>query len=230
MANSLLPDLNSEQTETKKSKAAKIIAEFDYDNTNSEVDGAMKTFQYNFSSKRWILSIVAYSLLMIAAVVMIIVDPTMYFVYAALLICIGGLYLSVTAKKRMRKKVIQALDSMDPETYHCRIYPKKIEIETLIRPRENTKKDDPESSEKSADDSEEAAENSESSEGSEIKPIMSVFTFKEDMLDFAENRDSLLLVVGRRQFYCFPKRCLTEEQQNTIRDFLSENTGNMFGS
>ena len=134
MANSLLPDLSAEQ-EKNKAKSAKIIAEFDYDNTNSEVDGAMKTFQYKFSSKRGTLAIAAYSLLLIAAVVMAVFNPRMYPVYAAILICAGGLFLSVTAKKRMRKKVIQALDSMDPETYHCCIFDDKIEIETIIQPK-----------------------------------------------------------------------------------------------
>lgn len=212
MANSLLPDLGAEQSKKK----ANIVAEFDYDNTNSEVDGAMKTFQYKFSSKRGVLAIVAYSLLLIAAVVMVILNPTMYFVYAAILICAGGLFLSVTAKKRMRKKVIQALDSMDPETYHCRLFDDKVEIETIIQPKEATEAAD---SEANDDQPEEKPEN---------KPIMSVFSFKEDTLDFAENRDSMLLVVARRQFYCFPKRCMTEEQQNIVRDHLSEKTGTAF--
>lgn len=217
MANSLLPDLGAEQIEKKSKKA--IIAEFDYDNSNSEVDGAMKTFQYKFSSKRWILSIAAYSLLLIASLVMVILNPTMYFVYAAILICIGGLILSSTAKLRMRKKVIQALDSMDPETYHCRLYDDKIEIETVIRPKEVLETEDREATDTKADKPEEKPEN---------QPIMSIFSFKEDMLDFAENRDSLLLIVARRQFYCFPKRCMTEEQQNIVKNHLLEKTGPMF--
>ena len=212
MANSLLPDLSAEQ-EKKKSKSAKIIAEFDYDNTNSEVDGAMKTFQYKFSSKRGVLAIAAYSLLLAAAVVMVVLNPTMYPVYAAILVCAGGLFLSVTAKKRMRKKVIQALDSMDPETYHCCIFDDKIEIETIIQKKEAVSQGSEENEEKSAE---------------EIKPIKSVYKFREDMLEFAENRDSLLLVVARRQFYCFPKRCMTEEQQNIVREHLSEKTGQFF--
>lgn len=215
MANSLLPDLNAENSE-KKSKSAKIMAEFDYDNTNSEVDGAMKTFQHKFSSKRGILAIVAYSLLLAAAIVMVILNPTMYPVYAAILVCAGGLFLSVTAKKRMRKKVIQALDSMDPETYHCSLFDDKIEIETIIKPK-NT---DDVYGEKESINEETSPEKTE--------PIKSVFKFRDGMLDFAENRDSLMLVVARRQFYCFPKRCMTEEQQNIVREHLSEKTGQFF--
>ena len=212
MSNSLLPDLISEQGK-KNSKSVKIIAEFDYDNTNSEVDSAMKTFQYKFSSKRGVLAIVAYSLLLVAAVVMVVLNPTMYPVYAAIIICAGGLFLSVTAKKRLRKKVIQALDSLAPETYHCCIFDDKVEIETIIQQKTEEK---------------EQLEINDDNSAEEIVPIKSVFKFKEDMLDFAENRESMLLVVARRQFYCFPKRCLTEEQQNIVREHLSEKTGQFF--
>ena len=212
MANSLLPDLGAEQGEKKSKKA--IIAEFDYDNTNSEVDGAMKTFQYRFSSKRWILSIVAYSLLLIAAVVMLIFNPTMYFVYAAVLVCLGGLFLSATAKRSMSKKVMQALDSMDPETYHCRLYEDKIEIETVICHKEDSKADD------GGDDSDKPDNSDE--------PMMSVYDFNVGFLDFAENRESFLLVVAKKQFHCFPKRCLTEEQQEIVREHLTNKTGPLY--
>lgn len=204
MANSLLPDLNTEQK--TKSDNTGIIAEFDYDNTNAEVDGAMKTFQYKFSSKRWIMSVVGYSVLLAAAVVMVILNPEMYVVYAAILVCAGGLFLSLTSKRRMRKKIIQALDSMDPETYHCRIFPDKIEIKTIIQPKEKP------------------AENIDGGSESVPEPVMSVYDFKTGFLDFAENHDSFLLVVARKQFHCFPKRCLSEEQCETVRKTLSEKT------
>lgn len=206
MGNSLLPDLGKDQSE----KRSNVIVEFDYDNTNAEVDGAMKTFQYMFSSKRGVLSIAAYSLLLVAAVVMIILNPTMYALYAALLVCLGGLFLAVTAKKRMRKKVIQALESLPPETYHCRVYSERVEIETTIRPRENS----------------DVGNNAEpdTAEKEEAKPVMSVYDFKTGYLDFAENSESYLLVVARRQFHCFPKRCLTDEQKDVFKKTLSEKT------
>lgn len=203
MANSLLPDLGNLNSGQEK-KRSELIVEFDYDNTNAEVDGAMKTFQYKFASKKGLLSIVAYSLLLVAAIVMIIINPTMYLLYAALLVILGGLFLAVTAKKRMRRKVIQALESLPPETYHCRIFPDKVEIETNIRSKENI--DD------NGDDS-----------GPE--PVMSVYDFSTGFLDFAENHESFLLVVAGRQFHCFPKRCLSDEQQGVVRNILIEKTG-----
>lgn len=210
MGNSLLPDLKTEQSKNKRSEA---LVEFDYDNTNAEVDGAMKTFQYNFASKRGTLSIAAYSLLLVLVIVMLVINPTMYVLYAALVICLGGFFLSVTAKKRMRKKVIQALDSMDPETYHCRLFQEKIEIETIIKHTENSPED------QNSEDPEAQSEQSD-----EDKPIMTVYDFKVGYLDFAENHDSYLLVVARKQFHCFPKRCLTEEQQEIFKNTLIDKT------
>lgn len=208
MGNGLLPDLKAEQSEKKKPEA---LVEFDYDNTNAEVDSAMKTFQYNFSSKKGILSIAAYSLLLVLVIVMLVINPTMYVLYAALLICLGGLFLAVTAKKRMRKKVIQALDSLPPETYHCRLFSEKIEIETIIKLREKSENNDP-------------GETENTEEAQEIEPVMSVYNFSVGYLDFAENHESYLLVVARKQFHCFPKRCLTEEQREIFKNTLVDKT------
>lgn len=208
MGNGLLPDLNDFKSGQSEKKKPEILAEFDYDNTNAEVDGAMKTFQHSFGSKRGILSVAAYSLLLVLAVIMLIVNPTMYVLYAALVVCLGGFFLSVTSKKRMRKKVIQALESLPPETYHCRIFPDKIEIKTIICSNENL-----------------GNIGDESEAEPEPEPVMSVYDFSKGFLDFAENSDSFLLVVARKQFHCFPKRCLTEEQKNIVRDTLIEKTG-----
>ena len=192
---SLLPDLNKEQS----AKKPELIAQFDYDNTNEEVDGAMKTFQQQFSSKKGKLAIAAYGLMSVAALVGIIFNPTAVVLYFALALCAGGLIFSLTEKKRTRKKVIEALSGMNPESYSCAIYPEKVEIETIIKPKDGVDIDG----------------------GSEELPVLkSVFKFGEAILNFAENKESLLMIVNGRQIYCFPKRCLTEEQQNTVREFL----------
>ena len=193
----MLPDLNKEQS----AKKTELIAQFDYDNTNEEVDGAMKTFQQKFSSKKGKLAIAAYGLMSVAALVGIIFNPTAVVLYFALALCVGGLVFSLTEKKRTRKKGIEALSGMNPESYSCTVYPEKIEIETIIKPKEGVEID---------------------GEAEELPTLKSVFKFGVDILNFSENKDSLLLVVNGRQIYCFPKRCLTEEQQNTVREFLTK--------
>lgn len=200
ISSSLLPDLNKEQAVKK----GEPIVSFSYDNTLDETDGAMKSFQQRFARKRSGLSIAAYSLLLLAVVIGIIMNPTAVPLYIALAFGVLGLAYTLTDKKRTRKKIISALKDMNPEEYRCTIYPEKIELETIIKPKENEVdvKIDEEKDEKI------------------ITPLKTVFKFGDDLLNFAENEDSLLLIFNRRQIYCFPKRCLSKEQEDTVRDFL----------
>lgn len=204
----------------KKKKNQRIIADFSYDNSLDETDDAMKTFQKRFSSKRGKLSVIAYSLLAVAAIAAIIFNPTQVVLYISLAFCIFGLVYTLTDKKRMRSRVLDTLSKMKPEDYHCTIFDDKIEIETIIRENEDN------FAEEKSTPAEENVENpdniEENSEEKPVEPIKSVFKFGEDMLDFIESERSLLLILARRQIYCFPKRCLSEEQQNAVRDFLTK--------
>lgn len=203
----------------KKKKNQRIIADFSYDNSLEETDDALKTFQKRFSSKRGKLSVIAYSLLAAAAIAAIIFNPTQIVLYISLAFCIFGLVYTLTDKKRMRSRVIDTLSKMKPEDYHCTIYDDKIEIETIIRENENNFADEKSTQ---AEENVENPDNIEDNEEKPVEPIKSVFKFGEDMLDFIESERSLLLILARRQIYCFPKRCLSEEQQSEIRDFLTK--------
>lgn len=230
-----MPDLKKQELErkaeeTRAEKARPVIAEFSYDNTLEETDAAMKTYQQHFASKRGRLSIAAYSLLGAAAIVGIVITPTQIVLYLALAFCAFGLYFTFTDKKRMRAKVLETLKNMNPEEYHCRILENKIEIETVIKPKpeeidSSKKKLDVElDANDSLDASKEAAESVSDEETSEEdnKPIKSVFIFGADMLDLLENDGALLLILARRQIYCFPKRCLGDNAVKTVRDFLEK--------
>lgn len=203
----------------KKKKNQRIIADFSYDNSLEETDDALKTFQKRFSSKRGKLSVIAYSLLAAAAIAAIIFNPTQIVLYISLAFCIFGLVYTLTDKRRMRSRVIDTLSKMKPEDYHCTIYDDKIEIETIIRENENNFADEKSTP---AEENVENPDNIEDNEEKPVEPIKSVFKFGEDMLDFIESERSLLLILARRQIYCFPKRCLSEEQQSEIRDFLTK--------
>ena len=211
----------------KTKKQQKIIAEFSYDNSLEETDDAMKTFQKRFSSRRGKLSVFAYSLLAVAAIVAIVFNSTQGFnatqivLYFALAFCSFGLYYSLTEKKRMRRKVLETLKRMSPEDYYCRIFDNRIEIETVIKKPEVSENEEKKADEEVSEDVGNE-ENTQDAPQKEDEPIKSVFRFGEDMLDFLESDMSLLLILARRQIYCFPKRCLSDEQQSAIRDFLTE--------
>lgn len=202
-----MPDLaKMADTDKKNKKEQEPIAKFSYDNTADETDGAMKSFQKRFSKKRGRASMIAYLLLSLAVIVGIVFNPTAVPLYFALAFCGFGLFYTLTDQKRTRKRVIKALEDMNPEEYCCTIYPEKIELETVIKPKVN---------EVDLKIDEEADEEI-------ITPLKTVFRFGEDLLNFSENDESLLLIFNRRQIYCFPKRCLTTDQEDRIRDFLIE--------
>ncbi len=199
----LIPDLSSNNNESKI-----LLLSFSYDNTLEEIDGAMRSYQHKYGGKRCAIVIAAYSILTVAAIVLIILEPQNILLYIALAFCLFNLYFNFTDKKRMRKKIIDAIKDTNPEDYTASVYEDRIEIDTIIRPKENEIK----------------IENENDKEIENISPIKNVFLFGKDMLDFAENDDSLLLIVARRQTYCFPKRCLTKEQEEQLRNILQEKT------
>lgn len=201
-----MPDIAKITNAEKKKAEQEPIAKFSYDNTMDETDGAMKSFQKRFAKKRGRASLIAYILLTVAVGVGIAFNYKAVPLYFALAFCVFGLFYTATDQKRTRKRVIRALEDMNPEEYCCTIYPEKIELETVIKPKVN---------EVEVKIDEEADEEI-------ITPLKTVFRFGEDLLNFSENDDSLLLIFNRRQIYCFPKRCLSKDEEDKIRDFLIE--------
>ena len=209
ISNGLIPDLGSMADETADNSAVEKnnepVVKFNYDNTLEEIDGAMKSFQAHFKSKRNIFSIVAYSLITAAVIVSIVINPTSVFAYAALLFCAIGLIYSVTDRTRARKRTIDALRDMNPEDYVAIFYDDRIEIDTVIKPKTN----------------EVRVKIDEQADDEAISPLKTTFVLGQDLLEFIENDESLLLVFNRQQIYCFPKRCLSMEQESEVRDFLT---------
>lgn len=201
-----MPDLSDMKSENKTEKDAAPIFEFSYDNTLDETDGAMKSFQKRFGRKKNRASLIAYICLSVAVIVGIIFNQGAVPLYIALAFCAFGLYYNITDQKRTRKHVLKALEDMNPEEYRCTVYSDRMELETIIKPKEN---------EVDLKIDEEADEEI-------ITPLKTVFRFGVDLLDFTENEESMLLIYNRRQIYCFPKRCLSGEEEDKIRDFLTE--------
>lgn len=205
ISNGLLPDLGENIGENREEP----IVSFSYDNTLEEIDGAMKTYQQHFRSRRNTFAMIAYSLLTAAVVVAIVLDPKNILAYGALIFCAWGLYYSLTDKKRTRRKTIDALKDMNPEDYRASFYENRVEIETLVREKTN----------------EVALKIDEDADEEIISPLKNVFRYADDVLEFFENDESLLLVYNKHQIYCFPRRCMTTEQENEIQKLLTDRLG-----
>lgn len=205
ISNGILPDLGDLNEDKQPEKEETPLFEFSYDNTLEEIDGAMKSFQSRFKNRRHTLSVVAYAVIGAAVIVAIIMNPEQFFAYAALIFCLVGLFYSLTDKKRARAKTLEALRDMNPEDYKATFYGDRIEIETLIKPKEN----------------EVHVKIDEEADDEIISPLKTTFIPGSDLLEFIENDESLLLIFNRQQIYCFPKRCLSVEQERAVRDYLT---------
>lgn len=203
ISNGILPDFG-EIRETD-SIADEPLLKFSYDNTLEEIDSAMKSFQQTYKSKRGFFMILAYAALTIAVLVAIIMNPTSVLAYAALIFCGTGLVFSLTEKKRARKRTLDALRDMNPEDYTAAFFNDKIEIETVIKAKEN----------------EVHVKLDENVDDEIISPLKTTFIIGQDLLEFIENDESLMLIFNRQQIYCFPKRCFSMEQESEVRDFLT---------
>lgn len=188
----LLPDLNSE----KAQKANEPLLSFSYDNNSSETDEAMRTFRKMFGSKRGVIMTAAYIVMMIAAIVLIVFNPKQPVLYLAIGLCVVFLVLTVSAPSRKRKKIIKRIESMPPEDYECELFSDKIIIKTFIR---------------------------ENAEVKQSESVIQTLPFRGDyLMDFAENDSAILLFVNGSTFFCFPKRCLSAEQLDKLRELLSK--------
>lgn len=205
ISNGILPDLGDLNEDKQPKKEETPLFEFSYDNTLEEIDGAMKSFQSRFKNRRHTLSVVAYAVIGAAVIFAIIMNPEQFFAYAALIFCLVGLFYSLTDKKRARAKTLEALRDMNPEDYKATFYGDRIEIETLIKPKEN----------------EVHVKIDEEADDEIISPLKTTFIPGSDLLEFIENDESLLLIFNRQQIYCFPKRCLSVEQEGAVRDYLT---------
>ena len=205
ISNGILPDLGDLNEDKQPKKEETPLFEFSYDNTLEEIDGAMKSFQSRFKNRRHTLSVVAYAVIGAAVIVAIIMNPEQFFAYAALIFCLVGLFYSLTDKKRARAKTLEALRDMNPEDYKATFYGDRIEIETLIKPKEN----------------EVHVKIDEEADDEILSPLKTTFIPGSDLLEFIENDESLLLIFNRQQIYCFPKRCLSVEQEGAVRDYLT---------
>ena len=190
---SLLPDLE----ETEKQSNLPVLT-FSYDNTSAETDEAIRTFRKTFGSKRgWIMT-AAYIVMLIASVVLLVFNPMQPVLYLALGLCVVFLTLTISAPSRKRKKLVKRIESMPPEDYVCELYSDKVIIKTYIREQDGQKVENPD-------------------------PVIQLFPFRgEYLLDLDENKSAVLLFVNGSSFFCFPKRCLTEEQRAKLLEVLGK--------
>ena len=97
--------------------------------------------------------------------------------------------------------------------------------ETVIVDTDSAEEEQSEEKTEAAEEETEAVENSEESienEGEESETVVSNYYFGSDLMEAMENDRMFLLFVNKHLIYIYPKRCLTDEEQLTLREIFTD--------
>ncbi len=190
-----------------------------YDMELSEIGEGFKLFQKKYQLKRTIIFTIVYAIASVLGIDMIIRNPQNFYGYLLIGLGIGLIFMQWYRPVMIRKKLLNTLSSMTQETYETEIFSDRIQITTRVLAEEN-KEAETESAEENAEE-EASAEDSEEAEVQE-EAVVSTFFFGSDLLDAMENEKMFLLFVNRSLIYIYPKRCLTDEEQDTMREIFTD--------
>lgn len=180
-----------------------------YDMSLEEINDGYKLFWRKYQLKRTIIYTIAYLIALVLGVDLLLKNSNWF--YGAIICGLAlGLIVDAWLKPgRVRKKLINTISGMAQESYISEFYGDRVQITTEILSENNA--DD------NADDN--TADNSDNEV--EQESVVTNLYFGSDYLDALENEQMFLLFVNKSNIYIYPKRCLSEEQQNTLRDILT---------
>ncbi len=173
------------------------LLSFEYTITNEEEGEAFTVFQKKFVYKKnWIKSI----LFGIAAVLFIISaarNPSQALNYILCALCLAMIFIIWYNTKKIKSSLLDALKLVENDRYIFTLYKYKFKIETIIP--------------------EEEKENSEE-EIPDVEP--KIYDFSDLSLKAYEDTDKFLLILKKQTIYVLPKRCMTQEQIDILRNTL----------
>lgn len=205
------------------------LLKISYNMELSEIGEGFKLFYKKYQMKRSIIFTIVYGIATILGIDMIIRNWQNFYGYLLVGIGVGLIFMQWYRPVAIRKKLIATLSSMSQESYETEIFNDKLTITTIVAPEETVvvsesgEKAEVKEEEKASDETDvEGSEYSEDAENSESETVVSTFYFGSDLMEAMENDDMFLLFVNKSLIYIYPKRCLTEEEQNTLRDIFTD--------
>lgn len=201
------------------------LLKISYNMELSEIDEGFKLFYKKYQLKRTIIFTIVYAIAAVLGVDMVIRNPQNFYGYLLIGIGIGLIFMQWYRPVMIRKKLINTLSSMSQETYETEIFSDKITITTIVEETAEEVEKSEEASEEATDTEEKAEEaegEAEENVSSEPEAVVSHFYFGSDLMDAMENEKMFLLFVNKSLIYIYPKRCLTEDEQNTLRDIFTD--------
>jgi hypothetical protein len=164
-----------------------------YDNELHEIETAARMFWYKYALRRTVMLSFVFAILV--AVMIIRISMGQGIIAWILMGLSAGFLANLWLKpRRQRKKLLFALDMMYQEKYEAAFCDNAIEIETLI--------------------------NSESEEHEQIEK--SRYDLATEELYSVETAELFLLYINRWSTVVFPKRCMSEQEIESLRTYFEE--------
>ena len=195
-----------------------LLLKIKYSMTLDEIGEGFSLFQKKYQFKRNIIYTVVYLIALVLGVDFVIRDNANFYGYLLIGIAGGMTFLTWYKPVMIKRKLLATLSSLSEETYISEIYSDRIVITTVIQQDESADRE--EAGEDKSAVSEQAG-NSEEKQSEPTEDVTELF-FGSDYIDALENDKMFLLFVNRRLIYLYPKRCLTDEEQERIRGILTE--------
>lgn len=196
--------------------------EIKYDNTLSEIETGYKLFQRKYMMKRNIIFTVVYT---IAAAVGVDFLVNSFIAgnyanmagYILLVIGLGMIFSTWARPYYARKRLMKTLESFSDEKYTAKFEETRIVIDTEILPEEET-----ETVAVTASGVMTIDQDMEIPEEQKIKHDKTKIELRSNTLDSMETDELFLLFLNRSLIYIFPKRCLTDEEKNKIKNYFDD--------
>lgn len=190
-----------------------------YDNTDAEIETGYKLFQRKYMLKRNIIFTVVYGIAAGVGLDFMIADYTNLAGYILFVIGLGMMFSTWARPYYARKKLMKTLQSFGAETYTAEFSESRIVVDTEILPDEKT--ETVAITSKGVMTLEEGEEAS-IPEEQEIKHDKTKIELRQNTLDSMETAELFLLFLNRSLIYIFPKRCLSAEESEKLKNYFDD--------
>ncbi len=197
------------------------LLEIKYSMTLDEISKGFMCFWKKYQLKRTVVFTAVYVIALVLGADIIIRDMSNFYGYVIVGLALGMIFYSWYKPFQIRRKMLDTLSSLAEETYITEIYPSELRVITCILDEsDETAAEDAETVQETADGTADNSENGEEapSENSEV----SVYRFGTDLIDAKEEEEMFLLFVNKRLIYIYPKRCLSDTEQDKLREILKD--------
>ena len=190
-----------------------LKVKFEYSVSNDEENIAFKEFQKKYVLKSNIIRTILFALIGALFIQQVIKNPDYTLGWGLIGVCVAFIFFIWYNPYKIRKSLLRALKEIENDIYEFELYDDYFSIKTIF-----------------CENKEEIASISEledkEEEQQEIPPR--IVYFNKEPFEVVEIEEMFVIFMKRQTIYVLPKRCISEKQQQDIREVLSEKIGEDF--